>query len=497
VSVVAGDAQSQIDGVRAVLAKADFAQCARPGDLLVVLDAPPRPGWHTDAMLRRCADAGVACIAFDSGYRLDSGAVAIAERHGLGVLRTSDPWRLSIAADRLIHAPTNARIGALIKTVVAALRRAGESLDELLATLSAATGHTFLLLDDDGRALAGDPHGLLPEDAGRGADAAHLAGCLVRTGTLVDERLPSGRRLVAERVEVGEAWVAALLSGEDGLDAGAVSVALAVVKAATAQRIASLHLFHEREARIRAGLLTEILDASPGLSADLRRRALEVGWDLRGWHVGIRILVRGDAPTRAHRDALLAAFAAQALELTAVDQNDGWIAWITFRRHPGQITEQVSAAIRRAQAAFAPILPTAVGVGKLMAGPEGLARTIGQAADAAKIALNRPASGNYVHVDRLGLAQLLLALTHTDVFVPAARELLAPLGPPDGPLLNTLTAYLDAGSSQAETAIVLGIHRNTVSLRLARIMTLLAVDLAEPETRLALHLACRAVQSAT
>jgi len=39
---------------------------------------------------------------------------------------------------------------------------------------------------------------------------------------------------------------------------------------------------------------------------------------------------------------------------------------------------------------------------------------------------------------------------------------------------------------------VLGVHRNTVSDRIARVERLLGVDLSDPETRLALHLATRA-----
>ena len=98
-----------------------------------------------------------------------------------------------------------------------------------------------------------------------------------------------------------------------------------------------------------------------------------------------------------------------------------------------------------------------------------------------------------MHVDRLGLAQLLLAWTQTDTFLPAAEQLLAPLERGGGALRSTLAAYLDAESSVAETAAVLGVHRNTVADRIDRVQRLLGVDLGDPETRLALHLATRAL----
>jgi PucR family transcriptional regulator, purine catabolism regulatory protein len=62
-----------------------------------------------------------------------------------------------------------------------------------------------------------------------------------------------------------------------------------------------------------------------------------------------------------------------------------------------------------------------------------------------------------------------------------------------GDLIRTLAAYLDAESSLAETAAVLGVHRNTVAARIARIESVLGVDLGHRDERLALHLACRTV----
>ncbi|MDJ0105608.1 helix-turn-helix domain-containing protein, partial [Rhodococcus erythropolis] len=83
--------------------------------------------------------------------------------------------------------------------------------------------------------------------------------------------------------------------------------------------------------------------------------------------------------------------------------------------------------------------------------------------------------------------------TRTDTFQPAAAALLAPLRDSNGELLETLSTYLDEESSLAHTATRMGLHRNTVSSRIDRIQRLLSVDLADPETRLALHLACRTI----
>ena len=75
--------------------------------------------------------------------------------------------------------------------------------------------------------------------------------------------------------------------------------------------------------------------------------------------------------------------------------------------------------------------------------------------------------------------------------MPAAQSLLAPLDPE---LLQTLAAYLDNESTLAATAAALGLHLNTVAGRVGRIQELLGVDLDDPDVRLAVHLACRAIR---
>ena len=52
----------------------------------------------------------------------------------------------------------------------------------------------------------------------------------------------------------------------------------------------------------------------------------------------------------------------------------------------------------------------------------------------------------------------------------------------------------EEGRTQQELANALGLHRNTVSTRVARAQELLGLDLGDPETRLAVHLACRALR---
>lgn len=102
--------------------------------------------------------------------------------------------------------------------------------------------------------------------------------------------------------------------------------------------------------------------------------------------------------------------------------------------------------------------------------------------------------------DAAGLDRMLLEWYASDTAREAVDELLAPvmeLGPDRAdPLLRTLQAYLDHNNSPARAAEELHLHRNAVGARIRRITDLTGADLTDPETRLALQLACRARLSA-
>jgi len=487
--LVVGDPATVIGGVTGIVAGNDLSAVCHPGDLAVVLDAPPGAGWPTDAFLRRCSDIGVAAVVFPA-CQLDQGSQSVAARLGLPVLTSRQPWRLSLVVHDLLHTGVDAQIGALTVALTAVLRDSSTDLEDLLAAASRAAGRDFLLLDVKGR-------GLFSRVEWSSADQAVLELPLPKTTVSFNSVLPSGIRLIARRVELTgrDVWLAVTMPGDDGVGAQVFTCGLAIVQAAAAQRLASLQLVHERDSRTRAALLSQVMEAGPEPSEELLRRTLAAGWDIRAWHIAIRIITLGDGTTISLRDDLLAAFAEYDLPLRAVEQTDGWVAWLSFPVKPAGTVERISSSIRQAQRRLRATVPTAMGVGSLLPGAAGLVKSIGQAVDAARIAVNRQASGYFVHIDRLGVVQLLLALTHTDVFAPAAKGLLDPLGDPDGVLVATLSTYLDAGCSQAETAAILGVHRNTVAQRMAHITRLLAVDLDDPETRLGLHLACRAVKA--
>lgn len=91
------------------------------------------------------------------------------------------------------------------------------------------------------------------------------------------------------------------------------------------------------------------------------------------------------------------------------------------------------------------------------------------------------ASDRVVAVDDLGPARLFVANSDLDAVRRYVQDVLGPLldgGPGTSDLLRTLQCFFDAGRSVRESASRLGIHENTVRLRMAKVHDLTGLDVA-------------------
>jgi hypothetical protein len=496
VTLLAGPRRTE-PPVRGVLAVPDVLAdpAGLAGQLLAVVLSAPRADWHLDALLRRADAGGAVAVLLPGTAVLQPASRGLAERIGLPVLGAPDPLAAMLAATRLIHEPDRV-VADLVTRTAATCADAGQGTDALVADLGRLWRRPVWLLDAAGQVVAG-PDRAGPDRAGpdrAGPDRAGPGGTSSRGNGPGDNGSGGGllERPLGARA-LGARLAAAVPPGVPA-EVAAIAAAMGVAAESVGQRLAEQRLTVERDARLRMALLAEIAQSGGELSPGARRRAIDAGWQIEGWHVGIRIDVPGAVDPVAIRPEVLRAVEAAHLRAVVVEQGSGWGAWSTFEHapSPAQLQRHASAA-RRAQWLLRSSLPTSMGVGRAHHGVPGLVRTLSEAGDAARLATGRTTSGHYVHVDRMGLAQMLLAWTRTDTFLPAARSLLEPLDGQPGELLLTLTAFLDAESSLTETAAVLGVHRNTVAARISRVRELLAVDLSDPDERLALHLACRSV----
>ena len=265
---------------------------------------------------------------------------------------------------------------------------------------------------------------------------------------------------------------------------------------AVAARILIDEVAEVSDASVSSGVLRDFIDLRGAPDADVERRMLERGWRTAGYHLAFRIIGRARIDTFQLLRFVTRELGTIAADSHATTSGRGVSGWLTFAEPPTpQQVEAHVTELRGLHLAARRDFNVATGVGSLESGSAGLTASLSEATDAARIAVDRSATGWFVRVDGLGLEQLLLAWTGNDTFVPAARSLLAPLQEGGGELLETLSAYLDHESGIAATAAALGLHRNTVSTRIQRAQELLGVDMADPEARLALHLACRAVRA--
>lgn len=435
-----------------------------PGAAVVLITPVGTTDWRIDVLVRRAASAGAAALVLPADASGTSGFRQLAERLGQPVLAwAGPPFDLAVDLQVALTSPET----ETVRMILAAHRSlAGEvgTIDDVLATASD---------------LVGEPVEFTPE-------AADIA--MPMDGrTIIEQPVGRGRH-------GGDARVWTVVRDPTPDRAAAVRDALTVVAGTLERVLAQRSVEVERNARVRSSLLADVLESGEIPTPELRRRAREADWPLVGSHTGIRLQLLRPGDVLRMTPAVGSALDAEGLAPVLVEQDEGWSGWLTSSREPSVgRSREVAAALRAAQRRLAPHIELAVGVGRPQTGIRGIAASMAEAADAARLAATHPERGRFFQIDQLGLAQLLLAWVRTESFQPAARTMLEPLEAGRGELVRTLGAYLDSGCSLLETAAVLGVHRNTVATRVERIQQQLAVDLADADQRLALHLACRAL----
>lgn len=468
---------------------------AQPGTetdaVLLLLGDVPRTDWRLDALVSRAHNAGAAALVLPGHEPLRTPTALLAQRLGLPVLGVEDPIGAFETLGDLLDRSW-AEVARIVLATVDACRRAGPDPEDVMDQMDGVLGRPLAVLDHAGWAVLGQSNLPVETRANLRDRLEERAATITQVFTI--DNLPLGE-VVAVRLTPGQPlWLVTVLPQPIPVEREAISAALPIIAGAIRERLAEHRLGLERDARARTSALEEITRRPATASTLVRRRALALGWDLDGWHVGVYVGVLRDLDLMTARDELIAAFDAEDLLIQAVEQADGWAVWTTTEREPSSADAVSHAeAVRRAQRRLerGGVSATYVGVGSAQVGVEGLAHSLTEARDAARLARSREETGRFLHVDRLGFGQLLLGWTRTDPFRPAAEGILEPLTKTAGDLVATLGAYLDCESSLAHTAAVLGVHRNTVGARIRKVQELLGVDLANPDERLALHLACK------
>ncbi|MFC5996487.1 PucR family transcriptional regulator [Pseudonocardia hispaniensis] len=126
-------------------------------------------------------------------------------------------------------------------------------------------------------------------------------------------------------------------------------------------------------------------------------------------------------------------------------------------------------------------------------------RRMRQAEYAADIGIRIGRAGQLVRYDELGIYRLLLQIGDLRQLGQFADEVLGAVLRYDAThktdLVRTLSVFLNQHASLKQAARQLGVHANTISYRLQRIEQLTPLNLANPDDRLAAHVAVKIIDS--
>ncbi|WP_371618047.1 PucR family transcriptional regulator [Streptomyces sp. NBC_00454] len=299
----------------------------------------------------------------------------------------------------------------------------------------------------------------------------------------------------------GYVW---LLDQEPGIDAGALSAAMEV-----AQRIGILLA---EEARAGADLSREfraVLTAGRGWQQDMAVAALRValGPGADGPHAAVCVSPwPGEAPASVPGAAAVcvAPWRGVAEEEPGADGPAGGsgpsgrsLAVLVRLRGTDALAPALTAVSRLLPRATAG--PGAAGAAAgVTAGVSDPLRTLAglptawqQAAAAARAAIAQPRLGPVAQWSAIGPYRMLASVTAEALDDPVARTL---LGPAHTELARTAEVFLDSAGQAGRAAAALGIHRQTLYYRLARVEQLTGLDLDEGEDRLLLHMSLKAAR---
>lgn len=135
--------------------------------------------------------------------------------------------------------------------------------------------------------------------------------------------------------------------------------------------------------------------------------------------------------------------------------------------------------------------PAAAGVSAPRRGLDELLPAWREAVAAARAARAEARLGPVAEWDAIGPYRLLTGLAPEAAGEPSVQALLSPA---HAELARTAEVFLDHAGQAGRTASVLGIHRQTLYYRLARIEALTALDLDDGASRLLLHMALKAAR---
>jgi hypothetical protein len=298
--------------------------------------------------------------------------------------------------------------------------------------------------------------------------------------------VPEPRRLVAVALSHGEVLGAICM-----LETNRPVTASNVFALKYATRLLEVELSHRRslarlELRLGRDLVDELVSGMDGATAGIRTEAL--GYDISGPQ---HVIVAEWQPPRTD-DTVVVALRRTFLELhsSALVSRRSNMAIAVVRGDPlgAEVFPAVAKTLRSATGA--------VGIGGPCLDIAQIPRSFSEAVHALHIRAGSTDRYGVTRFDQLGIYRILDTAGGEPELAGYVDEWLGTLQRTDdsrgSDLVRTLAQYLDHGGNYDSAAESLTIHRSTLRYRLNSIRQITGFDLADPETRLNLHVATRA-----
>ncbi len=451
--------------------------------------------YYLDLVLRWAAESSAAgVIVTKTKEPVGLAPRRLAQRFSLPLISCDiDPFTLIDSIRELVSQPERFLAGLLLPALTQLSRmNPVEGLDGVLRILDSTLDSRSSVVSIDGKAVVG-AHLYPPLSARERIPVYSVSENESRlTRAIQPIQLASGEPpsfwLVTERRSPTKYWLRA------------ASLILRVASQYLALALVSERLERERDARFSLGLLNAVMAAEQA-SPRLVQQVGTLGWRVEGWCSAIHIHFTGESEQwkmLAFTSELREVFVQSGIVGALIERPDGWTTWAVSEREPKpgafrELADRVRRTLRRFFGDHQTMRISA-GVGRPYPGLAGLRRSLAEAHEAATISQASGAPFSVQHADELGVERVLTNWYASSEFKEFATTLLRPLiDSGDGELVHTLEVYLDSESSPTITADLLGVHRNTIMNRLARIRESLSIDFENADQRLVVQLACRAV----
>ncbi len=389
----------------------------------------------------------------------------------------------------------------------------GGGLPEIAGAVAGFFGGAAVVTTTDGRVLA--QAGALPGHA-----SPTELDCFDRTGRLVVEHEPVGRRAPSGGADPARAFVRIVAGSADLGVLGAFSPdrplgAPDVHMLERAATVAALAVTKEQavaavEGKYRAEFLRDALAGRAGDAQDAASHATSLGWDIdRPLVVVVAETDENDAEStrtaeevrdlqdrfaRAWTQAVrsrdpsvaVAGFSQEVVVLLPVPEDADADAML---RPVGDLVRVVRGDGGGGRRTFT------AGVSRLVTSAADLPRAYDEALTAVHVGRQVDGGSGLAHFDQLGIYRLLALVPDSADLRRFVTESLGELATDDVPehadLRNTLSVLIDTNLNVAETARRLFFHYNTLRYRIAKLERMLGPFTTDPQLRLTLALALR------